>query len=43
VLLALILVDGVYRVAAQLDDDNPVAELDTGLGPVWLRLPEILA
>ena len=42
VLLALILADGVYRVAAQLDDDNPSAELETGLGTVAVSLSELL-
>jgi Uma2 family endonuclease len=43
VLLSLILVDGVYQVAAQLDDDNPVAELETGAGPVAIDLRRLLA
>jgi Uma2 family endonuclease len=43
VLLALVLVDGVYRVAAQLDDDNPSAELETGLGTVRVSLPQLFA
>jgi Uma2 family endonuclease len=41
-LLALVLVDGSYEVAAQLDDDNPVAELETGSGPVTVSLPDLL-
>lgn len=41
-LLALVLVDGIYEVAAQLDDDNPVAELDTGTGKVRISLPDLL-
>ena len=43
VLLSLILVDGVYEIAAQLDDENPVAELETGAGPVTISLPDLLA
>ena len=42
-LLALVLVDDLYEMAAQLDDDNPVAELDTGSGRVWVSLPDLLA
>jgi Uma2 family endonuclease len=41
-LLALVLVDGIYEVAAQLDDDNPVAELETGAGTVSISLPQLL-
>lgn len=43
VLLSLVLVDGIYQVAAQLDDANPVAELETGAGAITLNLPELLA
>jgi len=42
-LLALVLVDGMYEVAAQLDAENPVAELETGAGPVTVSLPDLLA
>jgi Uma2 family endonuclease len=42
-LLALVLADGMYEVAAQLDDDNPVAELETGAGTVTVSLPALLA
>ena len=42
-LLSLVLVDGTYQVAAQLDDDNPVAALETGLGTVTVTLPDLLA
>jgi len=42
-LLALVLVDGIYEVAAQLDDDDPVAELDTGSGVVTVSLPALLS
>lgn len=42
-LLALILVDGVYEIAAQLDDDNPAAELETGVGPVRISLPDLMS
>ena len=41
--LALVLVDGMYEVAAQLDDDNPVADLDTGAGTISVSLPDLLA
>jgi Uma2 family endonuclease len=41
-LLALVLVDGIYEVAAQLDDDNPVGDLDTGAGTLTVSLPELL-
>jgi len=41
-LLALVLVEGIYEVAAQLDDDNPVVDLDTGSGPVTVSLPDLL-
>jgi Uma2 family endonuclease len=37
-LLSLVLVNGVYEVAAQLDDDNPVADLDCGLAAVHVDL-----
>jgi Uma2 family endonuclease len=42
-LLALVLVDGLYQVAAQLDDQNPVADLDTGHGTVRVSLSDLLA
>lgn len=43
VLLALILVDGSYEITAQLDDDNPLADLDTGAGTVRISLPDLLS
>jgi len=42
-LLALVLVDGLYEVAAQLDDDNPVGELETGAGALTVSLADLLA
>jgi Uma2 family endonuclease len=42
-LVSLILVDGVYEIAAQLDDDNPAGELDTGAGTVTISLTDLLA
>jgi Uma2 family endonuclease len=42
-LLALILVDGVYEIASQLDDDNPCADLETGAGTVTMDLSAVLA
>jgi Uma2 family endonuclease len=42
-LLALVLVDGSYEVAAQLDDENPGADLETGAGVVTLSLPDLLS
>jgi Uma2 family endonuclease len=41
-LTALVLVDGLYEVAAQLDDDHPVADLETGAGSITLSLPDLL-
>jgi Uma2 family endonuclease len=42
-LLALVLVDGIYEVAAQLDEGNPAADLDTGAGNVRIDLTELFA
>jgi Uma2 family endonuclease len=42
-LLALVLVDGIYEVTAQVDDDNPTADLETGSGTITLSLPDLLA
>ena len=42
VLRAFALADGVYREEAQLDDDNPVASLETGAGTVRISLVELL-
>jgi Uma2 family endonuclease len=41
-LLALVLVDGIYEVASQLDDDNPTANLETGAGTITVSLPDLL-
>jgi len=42
-LLALVLVDGIYEVAAQLDEENPVADLDVGEGRVQVDLGALFA
>lgn len=41
-LAARVLVDGGYEITTQLDDDNAAAELETGAGPVWISLPDLL-
>ena len=42
-LLSMVLVDGVYELAALLDDGNPEAGPETGLGGVRVCLTELLA